>query len=172
MKKLIGLIVFIALVSFLTGPVFAKGKNGPAGKSNKGHLYLYEKDSTTWEIVEGGAWGKMHYNLSGPTFEFVFNGHMLPIGVEYTLIYYPDPWPGTGLICLGDGTVNDEGNIHIKEDVDTGNLPIEDDENENAKIWLVQSVDVDCDGDTEMIGWAPSAYLFEYDTISFDDTDE
>ena len=112
-----------------------------------------------------------NYNLSGPAFEFVFNGHMLPVGVDYTLIYYPDPWPGTGLICLGDGTVNDEGNIHIKEDVDTGDLPIEADENDGAKIWLVLSADVDCDDDTEMEGWNPTAYLFEYDLISFEATD-
>jgi len=176
MKKLTGLVVFIVLVSFIAGPVYAKGKkgkSGQAGKSNRAHLYLYEKDNTSWEIVEGGGWGKMHYNLAGSSFELVFNGHMLPIGQDYTLIYYPDPWPGDGLICIGDGTVNDDGNIHIKGEADTGDLPFESDENhpDGAKIWLVLSADVDCDG-AFMSGWNGPAYLFEYDLISFDDTDE
>jgi len=72
-----------------------------AGKSNASHLYLGEKDPTMWERVEGGAWGKMTYNLAGPMFEFVFNGKGLEAGYNFTLIYYPDPWPGAGLICLG-----------------------------------------------------------------------
>ena len=144
--------------------------NGPAGKSNTAHLYLYEKDEATWEIVEDGAWGKMRYHLSGPTFDFVFNGHGLEIGLEYTLMYYPDPWPGSGLICLGVGTVNDEGDVHIMGNVDTGDLPIEGDENAGAKIWLVLSDDVDCTNQ-EMVGWTPGEYLFEYALITFDDTD-
>jgi hypothetical protein len=116
----------------------------------------------------------MRYNLSGSTFDFVFNGHSLAIGQDYTLIYYPDPWPGKGLICLGSGTVNEDGNVHIKGSVDTGDLPIDADENDGAKIWLVLSSDVDC-GELElyeMVAWTLTAYLFEYDLITFDDTDE
>ena len=162
-----------------------KGPNGPAGQSNIGHLYLYEKaldpDATRedpWLIVEGGMWGKMKYNLSGPTFDFVFNGHRLPIGQEFTLIYYPDPWPANGLICLGSGlVVEDEdgmGNIHIAGSVDTGDLPIESDENyENgAKIFLVSTGDVDCVGQ-KMIGWSgDDANLYEGALITFDNTDD
>jgi len=158
-----------------------KGKSGQAGKSNIGHLYLYEKTndgSDDWPIVEGGMWGKMKYNLSGPTFNFVFNGHNLPIGQEFTLIYYPDPYPALGLICLGSGIVVDEdedgnGDIHIAGSVDTGDLPIEGDENfvDGAKIFLVPSSDVDCDGQM-MIGWSDDANLYEGALITFDDTDE
>ena len=162
-----------------------KAPSGPAGKSNIGHLYLYEKApdpdanrEDPWLIVEGGMWGKMKYNLSGSTFDFVFNGHRLPIGQEFTLIYYPDPWNGDGLICLGSGiVVEDEdedgmGNIHIKGSVDTGDLPIESDANydDGAKIFLVPSGDVDCDGQ-EMIGWSDGANLYEGALIIFDDTD-
>ena len=172
-KKLTIVTVIAVVMGLLVVPVIAKGPSGPAGKSNVGHLYLYEKDSDTWEIVEGGAWGKMKYNLSGSTFDFVFNGHGLPVGQDYTLIYYPDPWPGTGLICLGSGTVNEDGNVHIKESVDnTGDLPNVADENDSAKIWLVSSGDVDCGELYEMVAWDPTAYLFEYDLITFDDTDE
>jgi hypothetical protein len=153
-------------------PMIAKGPSGPAGKSNVGHLNLFEKDPATWKIVEGGAWGKMTYNLSGPEFEFGFNGHGLEAGVEYCLIYYPDPWPGKGLICLGCATANGGGNVRIAGSVNTGDLPAEGDENEDgAKIWLVLAEDVDCEA-AQMIGWNPTEYLFEEALITFDDTDE
>jgi len=166
-----------------------KGPSGQAGKSNIGHLYLYEKAPISeseedrakpWLIVEDGMWGKMKYNLLGPTFDFVFNGHGLEVDAAYTLIYYPDPWPGTGLICLGSGIVTecvdddcvgDGGNIHIAGSVDTGNLPIESDENDGAKIFLVPFDDVDCDGH-EMRGWTgDDANLYEGALITFTDTD-
>lgn len=179
MKKLVyGIIAILILVLISAGcgmvvPEMPEKKipNGSAGNSNIAHLYLFEKDPATWEIVEGGAWGKMQYKLSGETFDFVFNGHNLEPGLEYILIYYPDPWPGIGLICLGNGIVNEEGDIHIAASVNTGDLPAPYDENiENgAKIWLVLSSDVDC-RNQEMIGWHPTDYLFEYDLIIFDST--
>ena len=162
-----------------------KGPSGPAGKSKTGHLYLYEKveppqpypPETPWEIVEDGSWGKLKYPIEGPTFKFVFNGHDLEPEVDYTLIYYPDPWPGTGLVCLGFATSNRGGNVHIMGSPDTGDLPIANDLNnpdnpnheacitgstciEGAKIWLVLSSDVDCEAQA-MIGWNPAEYLFE-----------
>jgi hypothetical protein len=176
-KKIIGLLLAVSLVmSVVALGAVAVAKpdnvpNGPAGKSNVAHLYLFEKDPATWEIVEEGAWGKMQYTLAGSEFDFVFNGHGLENGSEYTLIYYPDPWPGSGLICLGTGTADEFGDVHIMGSVDTGDLPAEIDDNERAKIWLVLSKDVDCEAQN-MVGWNPTEYLFEYDLITFDDTDE
>ena len=178
-KKVVTLMLIIALVGLASagmaiGKNLTKGKipNGPAGRSPIAHLYLYEKDPETWEIVEDGAWGKMKYNQYGPDFNFVFNGHQLEAGYDYTLIYYPDPWPGEGLVCIGEGTADIDGNVHIQGSVDTGDMPSMDDENfgAGAKIWLVLSSDVDCIA-ANMIGWNPIEYLFEYDLISFDDTD-
>jgi len=167
LKKILVIVVVVAMMTALIAtPVMAAGKNGQSGKSNIGHLYLWEKDPTTWDIVEGGAWGKMKYNLSGETFDFVFNGHELDPGLDYTLIYYPDPWPGEGLICLGSSTVNEKGDIHIKNSVETGGLPMASDENDGAKIWLVLTADVDCGAG--MTGWNSAEYLFEYDVITFD----
>ena len=151
------------------------GKNGQAGKSNVAHLYFYEKTGEPdWEIVEDGAWGKMKYNLTGPEFDFVFNGHGLETGSTYTLIYYPDPWPGDGLICLGAGLANEGGDVHIMGSVDTGDLPKEEDANyeAGAKIWLVLTDDVQCPSDGgsgAMMGWNPTEYLFEDDLVTFDD---
>ncbi|MHC4642952.1 MAG: hypothetical protein ACYS32_15025 [Planctomycetota bacterium] len=159
-KWVMGAIV-LSLIAVIIVPVIAKGPSKQAGKSNIAHLYLHEKDPDTWEIVEDGAWGS--------ELDFVFNGHALVPGEEYTLIYYPDPWPGDGLIELGSGIANDEGDVHIKESVDTGDLPAEDDENEGAKIWLILSSDSD---GSQMVGWNPMEYLFEYDLITFDDTDD
>ena len=169
---LIGLVIAI-IGSLIAAPVLAAGKNGQAGKSNIGHLYLFEKDPVDWSIADDGAWGKMKYNLSGSTFDFVFNGHGLVPGGDYTLIYYPDPWPGDGLICLGSGTANKGGNVHIAGSPDTSDLPIDGDTNNpGAKIWLVLSDDVDCTGHTWATPWQwnPTEYLFENDLITFDDT--
>jgi hypothetical protein len=189
-KVLTSLVCGLAVVFLMTSFVSAKspkGPSGPAGKSNVAHLYLYEKSETDWQILEKGAWGKMKYRMSGTSFNFVFNGKKLIPGGEYTLIYYPDPWPGNGLICLGTDVANKGGNVHIKEayPIDT-DLPMEGDLNnpdnplhaecianstciEGAKIWLVLSSDVDCTGQT-MIGWNPTEYLFEDIGISFDYT--
>ena len=91
MKKIAILGIVLMLMLVMAVPVMAAGKNGQAGKSNVGHLYLSEKDPRTWAIVEDGAWGKMKYNLSGSTFDFVFNGQGLEADTGYSLIYYADP---------------------------------------------------------------------------------
>ena len=157
MKKIILFAIVFVFLFAAVGTVFAKGKSGAAGKSNVGHLYLYEKDPSNWAIVPKGAWGKMKYNLSGPTFDFVFNGHALEPSTSYTLIYYPDPWPGTGLICLGNAMSNEGGNVHIAGSVNTGSLT-------DAKIWLVLSSDCAA---TTMTNWQPTEYLFENNLISY-----
>ena len=64
----------------------------------------------------------MEYKLSGSEFDFLFKGKGLEADAEYTLIYYPDSWPGNGLLCLGSATANNGGNVHIDGSVDTGDL--------------------------------------------------
>jgi hypothetical protein len=148
-----------------------KGSSGQAGASNVAFLYLWEKDADG-EIVGGGAWGKLKYNLRGASFEFLFNGHGLEREGDYTLITFPDPWPGRGLICLGREAANRGGNVHMKGAVDTGDLPAEGDDNypDGARIRLVLSADVDC-GARKMTAWNPEAYLFEDALIRFEATD-
>ena len=183
MKKLVyTLIALMVLAVFMVGcttvvpetDLSEKGPNGQSGNSNIAHLYLYEKSGDPdWEILEDGAWGKMKHNLSGEMFEFVFNGHGLEAGSDYTLIYYPDPWPGNGLICLGSGVANKGGNVHIAESCDIDFLPVVLDDNfpEGAKIWLVLTEDVDCVAQ-EMVGWNPEEYLFEDDLIQFNEGEQ
>jgi hypothetical protein len=167
-------ILIASLVTFVAATTAVAARldrvpNGKAGKSTTAHVYLFEKDPTTWEIVPDGAWGKMRYRTAGPYFDFTFNGHHLEPGWEYTLVYYPDPWPANGLICLGTGMADDYGDVHIAGDVDTGSLPAEYDENYGvgAKIWLIGTGDADCDMQY-MVGWNPTEYLFEYDLITYD----
>ena len=181
MKKVIFAILTVVLVLALPTAVLAakpdqglKGLKGQAGRSNVAFVELWEKDPSTWEIVEDGAWGKLKYNLEGPTFDFVFNGHGLEVGANYTLIYYADPWPGNNPGALiANGTANDEGNIHLAGSLDLGmDLPDSGDGNypDGAKVWLVLSDDYD--GATcQMTGWNPTEYLFEYDLITYNDTD-
>lgn len=184
--------VLLLLVSALAVPMVYAGKHGQAGNSKAGHLYLYEKDPETWNIIEKGAWGKLKYNLDGTEFEYVFNGHGLEPNTGYSLIYYADPWPGDnpGALILS-GTSNGGGNLHLEGSIDLGHdLPHPDDANYadpggdpgtpgtpptpfpfgGAKVWLVLSDDYD-DANKKMTAWNPTEYLFENNLITYDDTD-
>ena len=132
------------------------------GQGMAKHLYLYQKNSTDWSIVPDGAWGKMNFKQAG----LVFNGHGLEPGQNFTLIYYPDPWPGTGLIDLGNATADKNGNVHIKATFDFLSIPIVGDTNAGAKIWLVLTDDLQLGDTSSMIAWNPDCYLFEYVTIT------
>ena len=164
----------LSVVSVIVADSAVADKNGQAGQSNIAHLYLYEKDPSDWTIVENGAWGKMKYNQSGPAFDYVFNGHGLEPDTGYSLIYYADPWPGNNPgAFIASGISNAGGNIHLSGSVDPGmDLPDSSDDNypNGAKIWLVLSNDYDS-GNSKMIGWNPTEYLFEHNLITFDDTD-
>lgn len=163
----------LAMLAFATIAYAAKPTPIPAAVNGLEHpgqasqLYLYQKNPLNWdEIVSGGAWGKMMFNSDKST--FVFNGHALEPNTDFSLIYYPDPWPGDGLMVLGMGTSDANGNVHIAgNDFDFGLIPIESDLNKDngAKIWLVLSSDVDDVDPTKMIGWNPTEYLFEYNVL-------
>lgn len=194
MKKLITSLATIALLFILalpasagTGPGYSLNNLAPFSWYNpnneSGDLYLYAKDSSTWEVIEGVGRAKMHYSSEGTVFEYELAGFNLKSETDYSLIYYPDPWPGNGLICLGEGKSYEGGKLYMKDSKDTGDLPRiydwnhPDNEGEStttrdggAKIWLVLSSDVDCISQ-KMTGWNPSEYLFEDETIVFDDTD-
>jgi hypothetical protein len=135
-----------------------------------------------WPILtENRRYGQMHYNLLGDTFRFSFQGKRLATGQDYTLIYYPDPWPGEGLICLGSGTANMAGNLQIHGEIEIPDgLPAIDDANYTpispsgavgAKIWLVLSADCNCGTsdapETGLVGWNPEKYLFEGNLINY-----
>lgn len=187
MKRLIALSVVLAIV--LSGALaLAQTRTAPPpnGEHRIGILYLFQKDPVEngpWTIKQGGAWGEMRYNLWGDEFSFIFQGRNLKPRTDYTLIYYPDPWPGNGLLCLASGKANPAGNLAlVKLDFPiTYSLPAPFDANHTpmppsgavgAKIWLVLSADVKCptkaDPASSMKAWNPDKYLFEYNLINFE----
>ena len=209
MKKLLILFMALALLSgFIVSDAIAKQDNGNNNGNpdeelivlNIGTLYLFPKcdlantdddyDQFGCPVIDdSGPWpplqipprtaGKLVYNLWGKKFEFAFEGRLLEPHTDYTLIYYPDPYPGDGLICLDSGTSNWYGRLLLHNKVETGSLPRPYDKNYNpispsgavgAKIWLVLSDDVNC-GSQTMLDWNPAEYLFEYNLINFEDID-
>ena len=152
-----------------------QNQNDFTWESNVGHLYLYEKTGDPdWEIVEGGAWAKMNYSLSGSEFEYLFNGHRLDPSTDYSLIYYADDWPGNNPGALiAAGTTNRGGNLHLAGSVELNmDLPDPADANypSGAKIWLVLSDDYNV-GMAKLTAWNPGEYLFENNLITYYDTD-
>jgi len=131
--------------------------------SADGAMALCEKVEGPWTCVPGGATGVLYFSPAGALFDFDFNAEGLASGTSYTLIYYPDPWPGNGLICLGSGTADADGDLHL-----VGSPEINADLTA-AKIWLVLSADVNCVGQ-QMIDWHPADYLFEETLITYNDT--
>ena len=206
MKKVLFVLVVAALVLALPTAVLAakpdkglKGLMGQAGNSNVAFVELWEKDAE-WEIVEEGAWGKLKYNLEGPTFDFVFNGHGLEIDTDYSLIYYADfedrmnVWGGNNPGALiASGTSNEWGDIHLMGPVELNmDLPSPPDANISYYNYGTDStvpvytgdnyahahgakiwlVPSDCyDGVDTVTAWQPTRFLFETDLIWYTDTD-
>jgi hypothetical protein len=120
-------------------------------------LNLYEKNPQTWEIVQGTS-AVMGFDAS--SFEITGSGLLPTTG--YNIIYYPDPWPGTGLLILGETLTDGSGGIHTGGYFDFTQIPIAGDANPGAKIWVVLDSDV---GSGQMVAWNPTEYLFENNLI-------
>jgi predicted ribosomally synthesized peptide with SipW-like signal peptide len=141
-----------------------KEQAGPTGETGKWII--------KWnDVLNLGIYGELKYNTKGPTFDYEFDGSAPLLDTDYDLIYYPDPWPGTGLIVIGSGHSNAvtgdisfSGSINLDTD-----LPIATDYNypDGAKIWLVLHSDND---GAKMTAWNPAYYLFEFSLIKYDDT--
>ena len=169
MKKIIPLVLTCAVLISLVAGSTVMASGNPNAK-----LDLYEKDPTTWQIVEDGARGKLRYNLAGAEFEYGFNGHRLEANTDYSLIYYPEPqttWPW-GVTVIDGGMTNNGGNINLAGSVDLGmdlTGPSDPYNPEGgAKIWLVLTADINAS--SQLAGWNPTEYLFENNLIKYDDT--
>jgi hypothetical protein len=190
MRKAAVLMVVFMLTVLASAAMGGPGRDGKEVIETKvGNLFLFQKcddlgcptEAGPWPILPTGRWGQLKYNLLGDKFKFSFEGKKLARNTAYTLIYYPDPWPGDNLICLGSRKSSSAGNLQINgsREILTG-LPIPDDANflpqgtsgaVGAKIWLVRSADVDCVGSSteppRMTGWTPQDYLFEGNLIVY-----
>ena len=141
-KVLFGLFAVVFLVMSI-GSVAAVPLKAAPYKNFPEHLYLFEKDPVTWQVVDGGAWGKLNVAKG------VFNGHGLEPGVCYSL-YSEAEW-GITMTFMGSDVADGCGNVHISSDVVA-----------TGKVWLVLTDDVTCD---KMTGWNPTEYLFEYNIL-------
>jgi hypothetical protein len=154
MKKVLVAAASAALLLSVAVPaIAAKPEDTPKGSPSE-HLYLYEKDNTTWEIVEDGAWGKLTYNTTKGT--FVFNGHGVMPETEYTVVRYEDPWSSHEAVCLGSGESTKGGQVHVSGDMLKG----------GPKVWFVLSADVDCEAG-KFTTWNGPDYLYEYDVVDW-----
>ena len=179
------ILIAISMVALMTLPIFQvlainPNSNAPInglGKSTNDHLYLFQKDSDEeWEIVDDPKWAKIHFNNKKN--KFVLNAHGLTPDEDFELICYLDHWPGDYSVLLGVGTSNEEGNLHIKGEVNIDELHeiaeaklLEYEEDPEAavladgqKIWLVPAADFDEDAQI-MVGWNPDDILFEFDLL-------
>lgn len=133
----------------------------------KGDACSEPPPSGDWACDELGGAGGLGYLSEGPTFSFEGKAMVPRPSTDYVLIYYPDPWPGIGLICLSDPTTSGaDGSITFTGDAAINtDLPIATDENLNdgAKLWLVPADMVDCEGQV-MANWSDCpGILFEKD---------
>lgn len=175
-------------LSAITGFIAALSSSPAYSITPATSLSLYQKctnpgnvcptDPGPWPKLAGSARrGTLAYNLWGSKFTFTFSGQRLTKNKLYTLIYYPDPWPGNGLICLSASTkANLLGNLSISRSINLKtSLPTQADANfatsaPGAKIWLVPSADVNCNT-KQMVNWNPGEILFENNSIIYTDTD-
>jgi hypothetical protein len=119
-------------------------------------MKLIERDANM-VAVPGGKNAQLTLVRNGGAYELI--GTAPVASTAYSLIYYPDPWPGTGLKVIGSGTSDVSGNVAISGTFAFNTIPIGGDTNNpNAKIWLILSADTD---GTQMTGWNPTSYLFE-----------
>lgn len=164
-----------------------KGDKGDDKGGPLGTLLLFQKCTTAtdcpaagtgpWPVnPKNGAQGNLSYSLWGKLFRFSFSGEGLAKNTSYTLIYYPDPWPGSGLVCLATGKTTRQGKINLSNPKNYSlgeSLPHKSDANwattdPGAKIWLVPTSDVNCTaGSSMMLAWNPQNILFEYNPIVY-----
>mgnify|MGYP003393748570 CR=1 FL=1 len=107
----------------------------------------------------GAPHGTLTYDIKNTSFVGEFHATQLANGA-YNLIYYKDPWPGTGSVVIASGTASG-GNLDIIGiSTSTGDIPALGDPHSphGGKIWLVKAADFSVD---HMVAWNPRSYLFE-----------
>ncbi len=132
-------------------------------------LGLDNKDPSSWERIMDGRYGQVSFASASEEFDYQLEVRELNASTDYTLIYYKDPWPGTGSKTIVNFTTDENGNVNVSGSVELGtSLPVAGDENgAGAKLWVVLSNDWDGTG---MDGWNPEEYLYEEELVAYEDT--
>jgi len=154
-----------------------------ASGPNKTTLLLENKDPGDWSRITGdGRYGILTYETENDTFDYDLKVRGLEPDENYTLIYYRDcptketctgGWPGKESIAITSFTTDANGNWDESENPDlTTDLPKPGDLNAlGAKFWVVLSSDWDS-GNQMMQDWHPDEYLFEYNLVRYEDTND
>ena len=161
-----------------TSGIDVQGPDGQSGASHVAHTDFVKIDSATGDTVASASSASMMYFWFGSTFDYVLNAHQLTAGSQWTLTYQPEPMPSAGVVCLGHGTVNGGGQLHIATSIElNSNLPPGLDptadpatQPPDALLALVTSSNVDCTAGT-MTTFTPDNYLFSKPRVRFVDTD-
>jgi hypothetical protein len=153
------LLVLCSLVSFTPAN---------AGKTDYDKLDLYQQD---WlgKIVPHGAQGKLKFTLSGPSFQFAFEGERLDQNKGYSLLrsWEPDLLLPNRFEVIGSGTADAHGNLHISGSYNFNADLL------SAVILLIPTDEISQQADG---AWGlltvnyQSKHLFGEASISFDDT--
>ncbi len=150
----------IKMAMLVLGIALLVGGASAAGSAQV--IKLVTKDTTTWEPVEGGAFGSLMYQND----RFVFTGHGLVAGESYTLIGYNEAsWAGLETI-FGVGVADRNGNVKIKGGTvaltpyayTTGEYAGQT----GAKVWLVPTTSMN---GADLLWLNPGTFLYETSLI-------
>lgn len=118
-------------------------------------IYLYDP------ILGDGTYGTLTYDYDDCSFDF--QGYGLGDPTQYCLIYYPEPWSGSGGCSFGPLSVDGKLSGILPCIPNAGDLSYDRAGYKLAKIWLVPCADY-----TDGVGlnkWNPSEILFDMETI-------
>jgi spore coat-associated protein N len=138
--------------------------NSPGGP-NPIVLFLENKTGEPdWNPIPDDMFGWLKFDPSASTFDYRLRAYGLQTGLDYSLIYYPEPqttwpWPVT---VIASGTADASGKVSLDGSYDFGM------DLNQVKFWLVLSSDI---VSSAMSGWNPDSYLFETIVVNYDDTD-
>ena len=160
--------LYVAVVPFAAASV----NTAQVGQGRYGLLLMTGK-ATHHSPKRHAGFAVLLFERAAPTFNYRLTAHGLQARQDYTLIYFPAPWPGDNLRCIGQAHSNRSGmlRLHGRVDLNTG-LPVAADDNypHGASLRLVLSSDVDCES-RRFVDWHPGAYLFGRRLIRYTDTD-
>lgn len=154
------------------------GPDGQAGASHVAHTNFGPMDATSGEVTASPDLGRMMYFWKGGTFDFVLNAHGLPAVQKWALTFQPEADSADKVICLGQGTVNAGGQLHLAGSVELdSNLPPgfdpaaePDPEAKDALLALVPLEDVDCTAGAMLVVHSEN-YRYSSPRVRYVDTD-
>lgn len=164
------LLWLVGLIAVSPGAAEGNAIRGSDSASKFERLVLVPDEAARSHRRTGGF---VIFKRAAPTFNLRVRAHGLRRNEAYTLIYFPDPWPGEQLLCLATGNSNRGGGLQISKRVNLNtSLPAVHDANHptGARLRLVLTADIDCDG-RRFRDWNPRAYLYETRLIRYTDTD-